>query len=912
MQTPSSIRWSWILWFAPGIAAGCGGSDLECGPSTVEVDGKCVPRIESCAPGTIASGSQCVPACDATSRWDGEQCVPNTECAPGTQLQNGTCVPKCTEGRYWDGTACVHVPDCDPGTVFDAASGECVPSEEVCAPGSSWVNGQCVPDLECAPGTHAENGACVPDGLPTPDVPESADPEGTAEFDLPSSGNTIILGGVVDEPAAISHPDWDSYSFDADAGTYLQIEAYSAGALKPAFLVQSVAANPDGTPKYVRYAVESDGLRARRELFLPFSGAYELRVTDRDHLLASVFTSTQAIAVGGDEFGYGVEVQNLGSPTPKPVDSFPATETGDLSDGTLHFFSFPGLAAGNFVGATSLGVPPPLTESDVFTAVMATDGTTSHESVAFQTDADAEVLVAAGTTGDPMVIQDHLLTIGDREDFALELFAVEPVDCTTGGCDTGDIAANEHVVLQWNLSEGDFLTVGAYMASGNELLKASMLDGNLDFATEDTWVSPYDVGVGHLYASEATTAHLWLREVQGTPVAQYTIDARVIATPLFVDGQDQSDLPVHEMPPYTLRDAGIGHIEAQPGQMVFFSGFATHPDGAWAAPQEFLMTPRLEPMGPVIDTDAWNFPDGFVTPLFAYIKEEGHYLHYVFDGSSDFAGGTYDTRLTVLPTFALGEASQALPLVADNHNLSKGMALYTFEGKRNQYVEISVTPTLVSDMIPDLWVFNFGRAEFVYVSYRWIGDAASPRLGLVHRETGAASEAISAGYQSPYDGKTVLLVQTSTGSGSSTDRFSLRVEVPAPPGNDTCATAGPLALDANGEASFSWNMAAATNTVTYSGCNDYPSDGPDTFFRVDLSEGDTIEVEMASEEFSEALYLFTDCANVKASCKAGAESGDPRRLVYTVPAGLGGTYFIGADSHQHAGWFDMNVKVTGN
>ncbi|MFW5740727.1 MAG: hypothetical protein ACOC1F_10230, partial [Myxococcota bacterium] len=246
----------------------------------------------------------------------------------------------------------------------------------------------------------------------------------------------------------------------------------------------------------------------------------------------------------------------------------------------------------------------------------------------------------------------------------------------------------------------------------------------------------------------------------------------------------------------------------------------------------------------------------------------------------------------------------------DKHNLAQGMALYTFDAEEAQFLEISVTPTLISSMIPDLWVFNFGRAEFEYVSYRWIGDMASPRLGLIQRETGTASDPVEVGYQSPYDGKTVLLVQTAEGGGGINDVFTLRVEAPAPPGNDTCAQAGPIALDANGEASFSWNMSAATNTVTYSGCNDYASGGPDSFFSVDLNDGDTIEVEMASDTFSEAMYLFTDCTAVKATCRAGAESGNPRRMVYTVPAGQGGTYIIGADSHVHAGWFDMTVKVT--
>ncbi len=906
MRVPSSV--GWFLGMALLVPA-CGGEDLTCGPSTVEKNGQCVPRITSCEPGTVADGAACVPVCGKDQRWDGTQCVASTACGAGTQLQSGQCVPICASTEYWDGTTCVAVPECGPGTTFNEVSGECEPDAQACAPGSSWVDGHCVSDLACGPGTHAENGACVPDGLPTADVPESPDPEGTAEFTLPDEGKTVILGGVVDAPESVVYADWDVFSFHADAGTYLQVEVYSAGALRPAFTVLSQDAHADGTPVYVRHAIEHDGLRTRREVYLPFTGTYELRVSDREHLLAALFSSVGSVPVGGSEFGYAVEVQNLGAPTPKPISSLPATETGDFEDGSLFFFSLPGLAASDVVGATSRGVVPPDTQSDVFRAVMAlgADGS-SHERVAVQTSGVTEVLVRGG--GTPLIVQDHFLRLGDRDAFELDMFAVEEVDCTTGGCETGSIGAAAHELLRWDLAEGDFLTVGAYMQTGNELVRASVLDRQLGFAVEDSWVSPWDVGVGYVYAEEAGPAYLWLREVDGHAVSSYAVDARIVATPLVAAGQEYTNLPVHEMPPYTLRDAGISHIVAEPGQVVFFSGFATHPDGAWEAPQELLMTPRLEPLGPVIDTGAWNFPDGFVTPLFAYVKDEGHYLHYVFDGSPDFAGGTYDTRLTVRNTFALGTPAPGTPLSVSNHTLGQGMALYTFEGKEKQFVEITVTPTLVSGMVPDLWVFNFGRAEFVYVSYRWIADMTSPRLGLIHRETGTSSAALKVGYQSPYDGTTVLLVQTAEGSGGLTDVFGLKVEVPNPPGNDTCAQAGPITLDANKEASFSWNMASATNTVTYSGCNSYPSDGPDTFFSLQLNEGDTVEVEMEAESFSAALYLFTDCASVKTSCRAGAESGTPRRIVYTVPPGGGGKYILGADSHGQAGWFDMRVKVT--
>ncbi|MFW5739356.1 MAG: hypothetical protein ACOC1F_03210, partial [Myxococcota bacterium] len=205
MRAPSYLR-GWVLALVLPAACGCGGSDVECSPSTVEKDGQCVPKISECSPGTESDGTRCVPICSGTERWDGTQCVPETTCGPGTKERDGTCVSVCAADEYWDGATCRPVPACEPGTAFDEATGKCEPTDEACAEGSTWVEGECVPDLACGPGTHAENGACVPDTLPEPDVPESAEPDGAAEFTLPDEGETVILGGMIGEPEAVSHP----------------------------------------------------------------------------------------------------------------------------------------------------------------------------------------------------------------------------------------------------------------------------------------------------------------------------------------------------------------------------------------------------------------------------------------------------------------------------------------------------------------------------------------------------------------------------------------------------------------------------------------------------------------------------------------------------------------------------------
>ncbi len=897
---------------AAAALAGCGGSELECGAFTVARDGKCVPVIDGCAEGTELQNGTCVPACDKNERWDGASCVSLRACAAGTKDVGGQCVPECATTAEWDGKKCVPLIACVQGTVLDPQTGACVAAAGVCAAGAQWENGACVPEVLCGPGTYAKGGKCLPQALPVPDVTESTDSDGAADFAVPASGGSIVLGGVVDEPQGFGAPDWDRFRFVAEAGTWLRIEASSAGALRPAFVVRSAELGADGMPRYERYELEPNEPRGSREVYLPFAGTYEIRVTDYAHVLSSVFSSVQSIPVGGPDFGYSVEVKNLGVPTPEKV-SLPSTKTGDLSGGKLHFFSATGLAAGSFAGVSSMGVPPPEKESDAFRAVMVFGPTGAFlgQNVAYQTYAAAEMPFSAVAGGDYLVVQDYLMKIGSRDDFSLELFAMQPLTCAGDACKQGSIPADGNQLLRWDLKKGDFLTAGVYMFSADAYVKVSIYDGDMQPALADSAANPGAVGMAHYFAEKQTSAYVWLREWDGIAIPEYQVEATVIATPEFKAGNTYTNQPVSEMPPYTLRNAGIGHYQAKAGQMVFFTGLATHPDG-WAAPQELLMTTRLDTMGPVIDTQAWNFPDGFVTPLFTYVNRDGYYLHYVWDGGDPIANATYDVRMTAYDTFDLGAPDVGKPVQVSGHNLSKGMALYRFAGKANQYSEITVSPKLLASMVPDLWVFNLGRAEFEWVSYKWVGDMGSPRLGLIERKTGTSSDPVTIGYTSPYDGTTVLLVQTSNGSGSVLDSYDMSVTVPAAPGNDTCAKAGPIKLDASGHASFSWDSSPATNDLDHSGCSDYATPGPDVFFSVTLKAGDTLDVKMTSTEFSAALYVFPDCQDIKGTCVGASESGSPRHVVFTVPPGKDGTYVIAADSHNYGGSFDMDVQVTGN
>jgi hypothetical protein len=206
----------------------CGGDGTECGPGTTDQNGTCVPDILECGDGTVLQDDQCVPICGTDQYWDGTQCVNTPECAAGTTFnsQTGECEP-CPQGQYWNGTACQIVPECDDGTTFNAATGKCEPDAEACGPGTVFINGQ-----------------CVPEELPDPDVVESTDPVGEAPFNLPAAGQSVSLGGVVDEPTDLdgdgwADADWDAFTVTVPAGTYLRIRATSEGAALPAFMVLS-------------------------------------------------------------------------------------------------------------------------------------------------------------------------------------------------------------------------------------------------------------------------------------------------------------------------------------------------------------------------------------------------------------------------------------------------------------------------------------------------------------------------------------------------------------------------------------------------------------------------------------------------------------------------------------------------
>ena len=71
----------------------------------------------------------------------------------------------------------------------------------------------------------------------------------------------------------------------------------------------------------------------------------------------------------------------------------------------------------------------------------------------------------------------------------------------------------------------------------------------------------------------------------------------------------------------------------------------------------------------------------------------------------------------------------------------------------------------------------------------------------------------------------------------------------------------------------------------------------------------TIEITLDGTDFNEALYLFTDCANVAGSTVAFSNQSSPEVIDYEVPGGAGGTYYIGVDACGQGGDFTLDIVV---
>ncbi len=257
-------------------------------------------------------GDQCVAETADGGTGDGGTVV----CGPGTTEMDGTCVP--------DGTVV-----CTDGTVFDADTGTCVLDESACGEGTMLVDG-----------------ACVPEGLATADTMEGDenndafgyDDATATDFTLPASaGETTRLGGCI-TPADFDgdadngfEADVDAFAFSTDGPTVLRVRADGTGGLSPAFAV--VPADADALEGYLRVGLDFTRAYAERKLYVPAAGDYYLLVFDGRSLDLGGLGDGElnfTIPAGSSDACYVVTVEPQDLPT--PTDLTDAAATGTFGD----------------------------------------------------------------------------------------------------------------------------------------------------------------------------------------------------------------------------------------------------------------------------------------------------------------------------------------------------------------------------------------------------------------------------------------------------------------------------------------------------------------------------------------------------------------------------------------------------
>ena len=266
----------------------------------------------TCGEGTVKMGDRCVAETGDGGTGDGGTVV----CGPGTTEMDGTCVP--------DGTVV-----CTDGTVFDADTGTCVLDESACGEGTMLVDGECV-----AGGLEA---ADVTEGAENNDAFGYDDATAT-DFTLPASaGETTRLGGCI-TPADFDgdadngfEADVDAFAFSADGPTVLRVRADGTGGLSPAFAV--VPADADALEGYLRVGLDFTRAYAERKLYVPAAGNYYLLVFDGRSLDLGGLGDGElnfTTPAGSSDACYVVTVEP--QEVPSPTDLTDAAATGTFGD----------------------------------------------------------------------------------------------------------------------------------------------------------------------------------------------------------------------------------------------------------------------------------------------------------------------------------------------------------------------------------------------------------------------------------------------------------------------------------------------------------------------------------------------------------------------------------------------------
>lgn len=141
------------------------------------------------------------------------------------------------------------------------------------------------------------------------------------------------------------------------------------------------------------------------------------------------------------------------------------------------------------------------------------------------------------------------------------------------------------------------------------------------------------------------------------------------------------------------------------------------------------------------------------------------------------------------------------------------------------------------------------------------------------------------------------------------------------PKGDICAD--PVVMSSSGQETFTFDMSSHRDYITLdsSACTNNASPGRDAIVEVQVSGGDTVDVDVSSSDGGDnpMIYIADDCFELSQSgsngCVAGSDSngdGSPESLSWTVPQGAGGTYYVVSDAEadfDSSGTFTVDITI---
>ena len=146
-----------------------------------------------------------------------------------------------------------------------------------------------------------------------------------------------------------------------------------------------------------------------------------------------------------------------------------------------------------------------------------------------------------------------------------------------------------------------------------------------------------------------------------------------------------------------------------------------------------------------------------------------------------------------------------------------------------------------------------------------------------------------------------------------------RSDAPSPdqwvvPDYDDCSAAKLLTFTSD-TLTEQGTTAGAGNSVllTTTGCTGYSTAGPDLFYKVQLEKGSRYRFKLQSTGFNAAMYLFTSCSSVAATCGPGmgADERDtdqyPEEILFAPPATAEYHLGVGGRTAADAGRFVLTI-----